>query len=119
MSGMLILRRSILDLEHSRIYEQDNAWIALTDERYKYIYFHHTGQHQLFDLKNDPAETVNLCAEAKNSKLIASWRQKMISHLSIRGEKWVKDGKLVIHKKTINFGDNHPQNKQKNRSSVH
>ena len=105
--------RSILDLEHSRIYEKDNAWIALTDERYKYIYFHHTGQHQLFDLKNDPAETVDLCVDVKNSKLIASWHQKMVDHLSIRGEKWVKDGQLVIHKKAINFGDNHPRNKRK------
>jgi arylsulfatase A-like enzyme len=107
--------RTILDLEHSRIYEHDNAWIALTDERYKYIYFHHTGKHQLFDLTNDPTEMFNLCEDGKNAKLVASWRQKMIQHLDVRGEKWVKDGKLQIHKKAITFGDNHPSRKKKGR----
>ncbi|MCK4999268.1 MAG: arylsulfatase, partial [Anaerohalosphaera sp.] len=31
--------RKLLDLEHSAIYWKGNSWVALTDGRYKYIYF--------------------------------------------------------------------------------
>ncbi|MCK4343665.1 MAG: hypothetical protein KAX05_00145 [Bacteroidales bacterium] len=43
--------RKILDMEHSKIYEKENAWVALTDGRYKYVYFTLTGTKQLFNLK--------------------------------------------------------------------
>lgn len=103
--------RKTLDLEHSQIYEKDNAWVALTDGRYKYIYFTLTGQQQLFDLKNDQYEMIDLSSEdffQSNKKLVGKWRSKMIRHLQIRGEKWVENGDLVIHEKPIHFGVNHP-----------
>ena len=116
MDGMSMLEilkgkkwRKILDLEHSQIYEPDNAWQALTDGRYKYIYFTLTGQEQLFDLKNDPGELIDLATLPKYEKSVKSWRDKMVQHLSERGEKWVKDGKLVVQKESINFGINHPK----------
>ena len=34
----------LLDLEHSLIYEPDNAWTCLTDGTYKYIYFTFDGR---------------------------------------------------------------------------
>lgn len=100
--------RKILDLEHAQIYEKDNAWVALTNGRYKYVYFTLTGQEQLFDLKNDPDELTDLAFENKNQNLLESWRKRMVDHLSIRGEEWVKDGKLVIQKESVYFGKNHP-----------
>ncbi len=103
--------RDILDLEHAQLYEPDNAWVALTDERYKYIYFTLTGQQQLFDLQNDPHELFDLASKGvfkKNKALIEEWRAKMIKHLEIRGEQWVKNGELVIQKKSIYYGENHP-----------
>ena len=36
----------------------------------------------------------------------------MIKHLKIRGEEWVKDGKLVVQKKSIFYGVNHPKFKE-------
>ena len=104
--------RTMLDLEHAQIYEKDNAWTALTDGRYKYIYFTLTGQQQLFDLENDPHEMVNLASKArvvKNSELVEIWKGRMIEHLKVRGEAWVKDGALVVQEKSIYFGANHPK----------
>ena len=105
--------RKILDLEHSQIYEKDNAWVALTDGKYKYIYFTLTGQQQLFDLQKDPMEMNDLTREEQfgtNKNLVKKWRKKMIKHLQIRGETWVKDGDLVIQKKSTHIGENNPKN---------
>lgn len=101
--------RQQLDLEHSQVYEKDNAWTALTDGKYKYIYFTLTGQEQLFNLNNDPGELSDLVLSEKNDKLIKSWRIKMVAHLSGRGEQWVKDGKLVVQKVSVQYGINHPK----------
>ena len=102
--------RSTLDLEHAQVYEPDNAWTALTDSRYKYIYFTLTGQEQLFDLKNDPNELNDLALSLdKNSKLMIKWRKKMVNHLKERGEAWVKDDKLVVQKTSIQKGINFPK----------
>ena len=102
----------MLDLEHSQIYEKDNAWVALTDGQYKYIYFTLTGQQQLFDLQNDPYEMNDLASEEvfeNNKNRIKSWRRKMIKHLQIRGEHWVKDGDLTVQKESILIGENNPK----------
>ncbi|MCK4749107.1 MAG: sulfatase-like hydrolase/transferase, partial [Bacteroidales bacterium] len=104
--------RNMLDLEHAQIYEKDNAWVALTDGRYKYIYFTLTGQQQLFDLKNDPYEMNDMASDelfGKNEILVKEWRKRMIKHLEIRGEEWVKDGDLMVQKRSIYFGVNHPK----------
>ncbi len=101
--------RDMLDLEHSQIYEPDNAWVALTDSRYKYIYFTLTGEEQLFDLRDDPKE-LNDITNLQNppQNLIEEWRRNMISHLEERGEKWVLNGQLVIQDSSIHYGPNHP-----------
>ena len=104
--------RNILDLEHSQIYEKDNAWVALTDGQYKYIYFTLTGKQQLFDLQNDPNEMKDLASEQlseSNKSLVTKWRKKMIKHLQIRGEHWVKNGDLTIQKQSILIGENNPK----------
>ena len=102
--------RTTLDLEHAQIYESDNAWVALTGRRYKYIYYTLTGKEQLFDLMNDPNELNELVSSANPpDKLIREWRNKMIKHLKERGEEWVKDNKLVIQKKPIYTGVNRPK----------
>ena len=105
-------RRKILDLEHAQIYEKDNAWVALTDGRYKYIYFTLTGQQQLFDLQNDPHELHDLASQGlfeNDQNLVTKWRKRMIKHLQIRGDEWVKNGDLVVQEKSIYYGINHPK----------
>lgn len=102
--------RTQLEMEHAQIYEPDNAWIALTDKRYKYIYFTLTGAEQLFDLKTDPNELNDLASSANPpKKLIADYRTKMVAYLKERGEEWVKNDQLVIQPKPIYVGVNRPK----------
>jgi arylsulfatase len=112
MSLLDILRgkpgRKVLDLEHASCYAPKDGWVALMDERYKYIYFEHTGQQQLFDLSRDPTEVNNLADQPSSAKLVKQWRQKMIQHLSIRGEPWVKDGDLAVQEKPLRRRANNP-----------
>jgi arylsulfatase len=105
MSLLGILRgnpgRKILDLEHASCYAPKDGWVALMDERYKYIYFEHTGQQQLFDLTKDPTEVNDLASQPDSAKLVKEWRQKMIDHLKVRGDAWVRNGDLVVQDKPI------------------
>jgi len=48
--------RAWIDLEHEACYTPQNQWNALTDGRWKYVYFSPTGEEQLFDLAEDPRE---------------------------------------------------------------
>jgi len=98
--------RPWLDLEHGRCYGPENHWNALTDGRWKYIYHAHLGEEQLFDLENDPHELVDLAQT--NAAETATWRQRMIEHLSVRGEQFVKDGKLVVREESLLYGPNYP-----------
>jgi len=109
--------RNILDLEHSQFYWDENNWTALTDGRYKYIYFATDGDQQLFDLDNDPGELHNLAEIPEHAELLQTWRHKMVEHLSVRGEPWVIDGDLGMRSEGILYGHNHP-NYIKNDESV-
>jgi arylsulfatase A-like enzyme len=94
--------RDTLEIEHGSQYFREDAYVALTDKQYKYIYFTQTGGQQLFDLKNDPKELNSLTDPA----LLAAWRKRMIAFLKERGEEWVKDGDLVIQTKRMRYGPN-------------
>jgi arylsulfatase len=101
--------RKVLDLEHAQIYWQGNSWIALTDARYKYIYFTLTGEQQLFDLDRDPHELENLADVDTHAALVGQWRKRMVEHVSIRGDAWVRDGDLRIQTKAMYYSPNFPK----------
>ena len=42
------------------------------------------------------------------AKLVKEWRQKMIKHLSVRGEPWVRDGDLVVQTTPVRRRANNP-----------
>lgn len=99
--------RTQLDLEHTGSYG-GSGWVALTDGRYKYIWFYGTGAEQLFDLADDPYETRDLHAAPAQASRMEAFRRSMAGHLAERGERWVSsEGKLLINKnvpvKTPNF----------------
>ena len=96
-------------MEHGQCYWKENSWTALTDNRYKYIYYSVTGEEQLFDLEKDSGEKKNLAGISRYKNILAKWRQRMVDHLSDRGEDWVKDGKLVIRDENIVFSPNYPK----------
>ncbi len=118
MDGMSMMRliegkkrgwRKVLDMEHGECYWRENSWTGLTDHRYKYIYYSVTGEEQLFDLVKDPGEENNLASLTNYKNILEGWRLKMVSHLTERGEEWVKDGKLVIREENIVFSPNYPK----------
>jgi hypothetical protein len=95
-------------MEHATCYEKENYWCALTNAKIKYIWFFNTGEEQLFDLTNDPHELNNLSKDTKYNKVLLQWRQYMTDHLAVRGEPYIKDGKLATLEKTILTGTNYP-----------
>jgi len=117
MDGMNMLRiikdqtaewRTMLDLEHGTCYWKENAWVCLTDGIYKYIYFTLTGKQQLFNLDIDPKELNDLSQDPEYKELLGVWRAHMVTHLSERGEPWVKNGELTIQEASMAYGPNHP-----------
>ncbi len=99
--------RPYIDIEHATCYTQENYWCALTDGTWKYIWFFRTGEEQLFNVKNDPGEITEL--SQKNEVELKKWRQRMVEHLSERGEEFVKEGKLVMREETMLYGPNFPE----------
>ena len=104
--------RKYIDLEHATCYSDDNYWCALTDGKIKYVWRFYTGEEQLFDLAKDPKELHNAVNDKKYKKLLTGMRAETIRHLSERGEEFVKDGQLVVRKKTMLYGPNYPKEKQ-------
>ena len=100
--------RPFIDLEHSMCYNKDH-WNALTDGRFKYIYYAYDGREQLFDLENDPYELNDLAAESAHKSVLLQRRQRMVEHLSERGEQFVSNGKLVIRKKRLLYSTHYPK----------
>ena len=85
--------------------------MALTDGKYKYIHFRSTGEEQFFDLTKDPGEEMELSKNPEYKDKVALWREHLIQHLSERGPKFVKRGKLVKNKRGILLSPNYPSKK--------
>jgi len=100
--------RPWIDLEHSMCYDQDH-WTALTDGRFKYIYFAYDGREQLFDMTQDPGELHNLAGQSAHESLLKEWRQRMVQHLAERGAEFVSDGRLALRKKRFLYSPNYPK----------
>ncbi|MCP4256453.1 MAG: arylsulfatase [Planctomycetes bacterium] len=97
--------RQFIDLEHSMCYNKDH-WNALTDGRFKYIYYAYDGREQLFDLIRDPGELYELSEKPSHTGILQKWRQRMIEHLSERGEQFVSNGNLTIRKGRLLYSPN-------------
>lgn len=113
VEGLSLLRRTPwrewIDMEHATCYSDDNYWCALTDGRWKYIRFLRTGRERLFDLQADPAELHDLAADPRAAAQLERWRGRMVDHLAVRGEEWVRDGQLLLRSETLLYGPNYPK----------
>lgn len=109
VQGKSVEWRKYLDMEHATCYSEDNYWCALTDGRIKYIWNFHTGKEQLFDLGKDPYELKDCTGDLSYADLLKEMHKEMISHLSERGETFVKDGELVVRSSTMLYSPNFPQ----------
>lgn len=100
--------RDAIDIEHGVCYSVENNWNGFTDGKTKYIFHAYHAQEQLFDLRNDPGELHDLAGDAAAEPLLRRWRQRMVAHLEVRGERWVKGGRLQSRKEAIPRSPNFP-----------
>jgi len=87
--------RSWLHYEHATCYSEEQAFHALTDGHFKYIWRPYKGSEQLFDLDEDPTEIHDLSRNKNFQTLLVSWRNRLIKSLAKRPEGFVQDGRLV------------------------
>lgn len=87
--------REWLHFEHSPCYSLAQAFQALTDGHFKYIWRTADGSEQLFDLDKDPTELHDLAADPGHARELETWRARMVDRLKDRPEGFVKDGKLI------------------------
>ena len=83
--------RDVLHFEHSTCYSREQAFHALTDGHFKYIWRPSDGTEQLFDLDKDSHEEHNLTDKA----LVKPWRQRLIAALTGRPEGFTNGTKLI------------------------
>lgn len=87
--------RDGLHFEHAPCYSEAQAYHALTDGQYKYIWRPADGREHLFDLNEDPREEHDLGQVASSRTILEEWRARLIKRLARRPEGFVADGALV------------------------
>ncbi len=70
-----------------------NTYMVKTDE-YKYIFYSEGGDDLLFDMKNDPSETVNLSKKAEFKKEVCELRKKLLTHFEKCVPELVENGEI-------------------------
>lgn len=101
--------REWIDLEHDVCYAKENHWNALTDGKEKYIFHARDGEEMLFDLTADPHEMRNLAGESAAAERLRAWRGRMYQHLEVRGEPFVRGGKLAMRPESNLYSPHYPK----------
>ena len=73
----------------------DGVYYAITDGRWKYIYYPEGGTEQLFDLETDPLELANLAEKSDYEGKRNELQQEMIRRHETRNSSAVSKGHLV------------------------
>lgn len=87
--------REYVHIEHAPCYSKEQAYHALTDGRWKYIWRPADGSEQLFDLETDPKEEHDRSKEGAGRGETEKWRGRLIRRLAQRPEGF-SDGKRLI-----------------------
>lgn len=85
------VKRERLHFEHAPCYSPAQAFHALTDGRFKYIWRPVEGSEQLFDLAKDPAEEHDL----SKTPAVEAWRARLVQRLAGRPEGF-SDGQRLV-----------------------
>lgn len=93
--GRSVRVREWLHLEHAPCYSREQAFHALTDGRWKYIWRPLDGTEQLFDLQADPREEHDLSKRPDHRATLEQWRARLIERLAGRPEGF-SDGTRLI-----------------------
>ena len=78
--------RDFVQGEHTSCYTRAHGMQYVTDGREKYIWFHHTGKEQFFDLVDDPGECRDLSADPGQQARVEKWRQRLAQVNEERGD---------------------------------
>jgi arylsulfatase A-like enzyme len=95
LRGQKRLIREWLHFEHAPCYSQEQAFHALTDGHFKYIWRPVNGREHLFDLDKDPREEHDLSKDAQCLSLLETWRNRLIQRLAARPEGFSENGRLI------------------------
>jgi len=95
LRGRKQLIREWLHFEHAPCYSKEQAFHALTDGHYKYIWRPTNGAEQLFDLDKDLREEHELSNDSSHLTILKKWRECLIKRLEDRPEGFSKDGRLI------------------------
>jgi arylsulfatase len=87
--------REQLHFEHAPCYSKEQAFHALTDGHFKYIWRPADGTDQLFNLDLDPLEERDLSKDATQSRMLDRWRGRLIQRLANRPEGFSDGGTLI------------------------
>lgn len=87
--------RDWLHMEHAPCYSKDQAFHALTDGHFKYIWRPTDGSEQLFNLDQDLREEHDLSKIATQRETLELWRARLIKRLNGRPEGFADGTKLI------------------------
>jgi arylsulfatase A-like enzyme len=87
--------RPWLHFEHATCYSPEQAFHALTDGRFKYIWRPTDGGEQLFDLETDVKEEHDLAADPSHRETLDAWRERMVKRLAGRPEGFSDGSRLI------------------------
>jgi arylsulfatase len=87
--------REFVHGEHSTNYSEEQEMQYLTDGRWKYIWFPRVGTEQMFDMKADPGECVDLAGDNNYSFELERWRSRIVTVLAERNAGLTDNGALV------------------------
>ncbi len=87
--------REFVQGEYSQCYTRETGMQYVTDGREKYIWFHHTGEEQFFDLEADPYECHDLSLDPSHAERITVWRSRLAQINEERGDPRGQDGRLI------------------------
>lgn len=107
LRGDSVTIRDCLHSEHAPCYGKEQAFQALTDGRFKYIWRPTDGSEQLFDLQNDPKEERNLAKDPASLAMLEQWRARLIQRLAPRPEGFSDGHRLIPGRpyKAVNTGN--------------
>ncbi len=87
--------RQCLHFEHAPCYSPQQAFQALTDGHFKYIWRPLDGTEHLFDLAQDPREEHDLARVASQRVLLEQWRARLAGQLAGRPEGFADGTNLI------------------------
>ena len=73
----------------------NGQYFAITDGRWKYIFYPEGGQEQLFDLESDPHEVLDLASSDEHAEQKRALHREMVARHQSRSSGAVQDGKML------------------------